>query len=75
MVEGVDEREGGGAIEGSAVVEGSGDADRGLVDIGDAEVDFSHVDESPRSCGVVWVGDSWMEEEGGGSVTETSCQH
>jgi len=43
MVERVDEREGRGAVEGTAVVEGGGDADRGLVGIGDAKVDFTHV--------------------------------
>lgn len=43
MVEGVDERQGGGAVEGTAVIEGGGDADRGLVGIGDAEVDLAHV--------------------------------
>lgn len=42
MVEGVDEREGGGAVECTAVVEGGGDAHRRLVDVGDAEVDFPH---------------------------------
>lgn len=42
MVEGVDEREGRGAVERSSVVEGGGDADRRLVDVGDAEVDFPH---------------------------------
>jgi hypothetical protein len=44
VVEGVDEWEGRGAIEGSAVIQGGGDADRGLVDIRDAEIDFSHDD-------------------------------
>lgn len=42
MVQGVDQGQGRCAIQGSAVVEGRGDAHRGLVDIGDAEVDFSH---------------------------------
>lgn len=45
VVERVDEREGGGAIEGSAVIEGSGDANGGLIDVGDAEIDFSHDEE------------------------------
>ena len=43
VVERVDEGEGGGAVEGAAVVEGGGDADRGLVGVGDAEVDLTHV--------------------------------
>lgn len=42
MVEGVYEWKSGCAIESSAVVQGSSNADRGLVDIGDAEVDFPH---------------------------------
>ena len=42
MVKGVDEWEGRGTIESSAVVESGGDTDRGLVDIRDAEVDFPH---------------------------------
>lgn len=42
MIEGVYEREGRCAIKGSAVVQCGSDTDRGLVDIGDAEVDFSH---------------------------------
>lgn len=42
MVEGVDKREGRGAVEGSPVIESSCDADRCLVDIRNAEVDFSH---------------------------------
>ena len=42
VVERVDERQGGCAVEGAAVVEGGGDADRGLVGVGDAEVDFTH---------------------------------
>jgi hypothetical protein len=43
MVERVDEREGRCAVESTAVVESGGDADRGLVGVGDAEVDFAHV--------------------------------
>ena len=43
MIERVDEREGRCAVERTAVVEGGGDADRGLVGVGDAEVDFAHV--------------------------------
>jgi hypothetical protein len=42
VVEGIDEWERRGAIEGSAVIQGGGDAHRRLVDIWDAEVDFSH---------------------------------
>lgn len=40
MVERVDEREGGGTIQGSTVVESGGDVDRRLVDIWYAEVDL-----------------------------------
>jgi hypothetical protein len=43
IVERVDEREGRGAIERTAVVEGGGDADRRLVCVRDAKVDFAHV--------------------------------
>lgn len=42
MVEGVDQRQGRSAVEGASVIEGGGDADRGLVDVRDAEIDFSH---------------------------------
>lgn len=42
MVQGVDEWKSRGTIESSAVVECGSDADRGFVDIGDAEIDFSH---------------------------------
>lgn len=42
MVERVDEREGGGTIQGSTVVESGGDVDRRLVDIWYAEVDLPH---------------------------------
>jgi hypothetical protein len=42
MVERVDEWEGRCAIECSSIVEGSRDAHRCLVDIGDAEINFSH---------------------------------
>lgn len=44
MIEGVDEREGRRAIKGTTVIEGGGDVDRGLVHIGNAEVDFPHRD-------------------------------
>lgn len=44
VVEAVDERERRGAVEGAAVVERSGDADRRLIDVGNAEVNFSHGD-------------------------------
>jgi hypothetical protein len=43
MVERVDEGKGRGAVEGSAVVEGGSDADRGLIGVGDAEINLSHV--------------------------------
>lgn len=52
MIQGVDQGEGGCAIEGSAVIEGSGDAYRCLVDIRDAEIDFSHVEVVPQYRGV-----------------------
>jgi len=52
MVERVYEWEGGCAIKSSAVVQSGSDTDRGLVDIGNAEIDFSHFEEGPRSCGV-----------------------
>jgi hypothetical protein len=42
MVERIDERERRRAIEGSAVIQGCSDANRSLVDIWDAEVDFPH---------------------------------
>ena len=42
MVQRVYEGEGGGAVERPSVIEGSGDADRGLVCIGNAEVDLTH---------------------------------
>jgi len=43
VVEGVYKREGGSAVQRPAVIEGGGDADRGLVCIGDAEVYLAHV--------------------------------
>jgi hypothetical protein len=43
VVERVDERERRGAVEGAAVVEGGGDANRCLVGVRDAKVDFTHV--------------------------------
>lgn len=52
VVQGVDEGEGRGAIERSAVIKGGGDAHGCLVDIGDAEVDFSHVEVVPQFA--VW---------------------
>jgi len=48
VIERIDEREGGGAIEGSAIVQGGSDADRCLVDIWDAEIDFPHDGVEPR---------------------------
>ena len=42
MVQGIDEWEGRGAIERSPVVEGGRDAHRGLVDIWNAEIYFTH---------------------------------
>jgi len=52
VVQGVDEGEGRGAIERSAVIKGGGDAHGCLVDIGDAEVNFSHVEVVPQFA--VW---------------------
>lgn len=45
MVEGVDEREGRGAVQGPTIVERGGDVDGRLVHIGDAEIHFPHDDE------------------------------
>ena len=42
MIKRVDERECGGTVEGSTVIEGGGDVDRGLVDVWYAEVDLPH---------------------------------
>lgn len=42
MVKGIDERQGGGAVESPAIVKGGSDAHRRLVDVGDAKVDFPH---------------------------------
>ena len=42
MVEGVDERQSRGTIEGSSIIQGGGDAHRRLVDVGDTKVDFPH---------------------------------
>jgi hypothetical protein len=46
MVKGVDEWEGRGTVQSSTVIERRRDVNRGLVDIWDAEVDFSHVAQS-----------------------------
>lgn len=43
MVEGVDEWQGRGAVEGPSVVESGSDIDSRLIDAGDAKVDFSHL--------------------------------
>jgi hypothetical protein len=43
VIEGIDERKSGGAIECSTIIQGGGDADRCLVDIGNAEINFPHV--------------------------------
>jgi len=51
MVERIDERQGRRAIEGSAVIQGCCDTDRGLVDIGDAEIDFPHDGVVPHNRG------------------------
>ena len=57
MVQGIDQGKGRCAIKCSAVVEGRSDAHRCLVDIGDAEIDFSHREVLPRCRGVEggWV--------------------
>ena len=52
MIQRIDEGEGGCAIECSAVVKGSSDAHRCLIDIGNAEIDFSHVEVIPQYRGV-----------------------
>lgn len=52
MVEGVDERQGGSAVEGTAVVESGGDVDGGFVHIGDAEVDLPHDGMEDRGDGI-----------------------
>lgn len=44
MVEGIDERQSRRAIERSPIVQCCGDANRCLVDIWDAKIDFSHVE-------------------------------
>ena len=59
VVERVDEGEGRGAVEGAAVVEGGGDADRRLVGIRDAEVDLAH----DGCCSEPWVM-GWTLESG-----------
>lgn len=48
MVERVDQGQGRSAVQGTPIVEGSGDAHRCLIDIRDAEVDFSHLDNHTR---------------------------
>lgn len=53
MVERVDEGESRSAVEGTAVVQGGGDAHGRLVNIGDAKVDFPHDCESIRWTGLV----------------------
>ena len=51
MVEGIDKRQRGCAIEGSAVVQSSRNSDGSFIDIGNAEIDFSHDEFGPHSCG------------------------
>lgn len=48
MIQGVDQGEGRSAVESAAVVQGGSDIDSGLVDIGDAEVDFPHDEDNGR---------------------------
>ena len=61
MVERIDERQRRRAIESSAVVQGGRDADRCLVDIGDAEIDFPHDGVVPHNRGERRRGSSSME--------------
>ncbi len=49
VVEGIDQRQRRRAIEGSTVIQRRGDAHRRLVDIRNAEVDFSHRGDGPQS--------------------------
>jgi hypothetical protein len=51
MVERIDKRQRRRAIEGSAVIQGCSDANRCLVDIGDAEIDFPHDGVVPHNRG------------------------
>ena len=44
VVQRIDQGEGGGAIQGSSIVQGGGDTHRRLVDVGDAKVDLPHDD-------------------------------
>jgi hypothetical protein len=50
MIEGIDERQGGGTVECSTIVQCSRDADRCLVDIGDTEVNLPHDVDAPHNC-------------------------
>lgn len=52
MVERIYQRKCRGTIERSSVIERSGDAHRCLIDIGNAEIDFSH-DDSDRKVAVL----------------------
>lgn len=45
MVEGVDERQGRCAVKCSTVIQCSRDANRRLVDVRDAEIDFPHLEQ------------------------------
>ena len=75
MVQGIDEGEGGGAIECSAVVKGSGDTYRCLVDIWDAEINFSHVEVVPQYRGVEGVGISSLVFRGTDGSTYITMEH
>ena len=55
MVEGVDQRKDGGAVEGSSIVKGGGDVDCRLVHVRDAKVDLPHGG---------WVG-GWYQSQSG----------
>lgn len=57
VVERVDEREGRRAVESATVVEGGGDADRRLVDVGDAKVDLPHAGQAVPTEGGRWLQD------------------
>lgn len=50
MIQGVDERQCGGAIESPSVIQGSCNPHRSLIDIGNAKIDFSHDEAGPLRC-------------------------
>lgn len=60
MVERIDKWKRGGTIKRSSVVKGCSDAHRCLIDIGDAEIDFSH-DDSIRTIAVMKGAFLWLK--------------